>query len=106
MPPRLVEVPVLKLLREQLEYERARYDALLREVLALKRDGFAATVQYETPPTAPLLPAVVTQAIAQRAEAHTAERRELERAAADLVRSGAEPDDIAARVLDGEAVDL
>lgn len=93
-------------LREQLRLERERCERLIGEVLALRREGFAATVQYDAPaPVAPL-PAVVAQAIAQRSDPLTPERRELERRAADYVRAGLEPDEVARSVLDGENVDL
>ena len=98
--------PELAFLRAQLVAERERYDALLKEVLALKHDGFSATVQYDAPPAGPLLPGPVTKAIAQRSEPGTVERRELERSASDMMRAGTDPEDVAAAVLDGEHVDL
>lgn len=96
----------IALLREELAAERARCDALIREVLALKRDGFVATVQYDTPPAGPSLPRPVLAAIAERSEPGTVERRELERYAADMVRAGTEPEMIADRIAAGEDVDL
>jgi len=98
--------PELAFLRAQLEAEQLRYAALLREVLTLKREGFSATVQYETPPAGPSLPGPVARAIAQRSDPGSVERRELERAASDLIRSGIEPDSVATQVLEGEPVEL
>ena len=96
----------LAFLRDQLVAERLRYDALLKEVLALKHDGFSATMSYEAPlPVDPLPPAVL-QAIARRSEPGTTERRELERRVGDYLRAGLAPEQIATAVLDGEPVDL
>jgi hypothetical protein len=98
--------PELAFLREQLVAERLRYDALLHELLTLKRDGFSATMTYEAPPPMDPLPPAVLKAIAQRSEPGTPERRALERRSGDYLRAGLEPEQIAAAVLDGEPVDL
>jgi len=98
--------PELVFLRDQLTAERLRYDALLKEVMALKREGFSATVQYDAPPAGPPLPGPVTRAIAERSDPGSIERRELERAASDLIRAGVETDSVAKQVLDGEPVEL
>jgi hypothetical protein len=98
--------PELAFLRAQLVSERERYDALLKEVMTLKREGFSATVQYDQPPAGPSLPGPVTKAIAQRSEPGTVERRELERSVSGMLREGVDPEDVAAAVLDGEQVDL
>ena len=98
--------PELAFLRDLLAAERLRYDALLKEVMDLKREGFSATVQYEAPPAGPPFPGPVTRAIAARSDPGSIERRELERAASDLIRSGVEPDSVAQQVLDGEVVEL
>lgn len=108
MPPRRVDVtdgPTARevaYLRSLLVVERERYDALVKEVLVLKRDGFSATVQYEAPPPTPPLPASVRTAIAERSEPLTPERRELERHAADALRAGMTDAAVAQQVLDGE----
>ena len=103
--PRPPKHPELHALKEALAFERARYDALVKDVLALKRDGFGATVQYETPPATPVFPPVVLQAIAERSGAGTVERRELERWAADRVRAGEDAEQIAEAILAGADVD-
>ena len=96
----------LAFLREQLVAERLRYDALLKEVLALKHDGFSATMNYDAPPSLPSLPSVVTQAIAERSDVGTPERRELERWAGDRMRNSADAGTVAEAILAGENVDL
>lgn len=104
--PRPPNKDVVQYLKDELAAERLRYEALLKEVLALKRDGFTATVQYDAPSPAPPLPGPVTKAISLRSEPGTAERRELERRAYDLVRGEMETDDVVQAILNGEEVDL
>lgn len=106
MPPRLAESEVVKMLREQLAFERERNAALLDRIFAMKRDGFTATMQYEAPPQTEPIPPAILVAIARRSDPGTPERREMERRAGDYLRAGLEPDQIAAAVLDGEPVDL
>ncbi len=105
MPQRRDSAEVVAL-REQLAYERERYDKLLAQFTALKRDGFAVKMEYEAPPPASPLPPAVLKALAQVSDPGTVERRELERRAADMVRAGMGEEAVADAVLDGESVEL
>lgn len=84
-----------------------KYDALVREVVAMKRDGFVPSVPEGVVATLPTLPAKVQAAIHELVTAAGGDvdfSRTLTATAWELVRSGLPEDEVAALVAKGEEV--
>lgn len=85
-----------------------KYDALVREVMAMKREGFAAPLGSDlTPRPEQQLDAEIVRAITETVDAVEGEadlEQHLVEQAWRLQRSGAGPEEIAQRIREGEPV--
>ena len=90
---------------EECSRWEARYDALLAEVLAMKREGFAPPPRAEDFVPPPPLDAVIVEALRDFGLG-SATYRQQEKLAWDLKRSGEAPEMIAAKIAAGEDIPL
>ena len=90
-----------------LAAERERYERLVRDTLAFKREGFDTQPAPLPMPKTPLtpIPVKVADAIARVSEPDSRERRQIETRVRDLLGSGIEPLEVASMVLAGEQVE-
>lgn len=94
--------PLADELRRQLEAERERTESLMQTIVEMRREGF------QMPPEAPQmdsgdvgLPHEIIEAIDQRG--HSRQTREkLMQEGRRLLRTGAEPSEVAERIMQGE----
>ena len=83
----------------------AAYQELVRDLVALRRDGFVPCDEVVPPTVMPDLPTTVTAAItALGVEPQTA--RALREEARALLRAGTPEDEVARRITEGEEVEL
>lgn len=83
------------------------YQALVSELVSLKRDGLVRPDQLPPAPEIPLLPDIIQQAIASIAGPEDqALRDHLIGQAWNLKRQGLEDSDVAQRIADGEPAEL
>jgi len=83
----------------------AAYQELVRDLVALRRDGFVPRDEVVPPTLVPDLPTAVTAAItALGVDPQTA--RGLREEARALLRAGTPEDQVARRITDGEEVEL
>lgn len=94
-------------LRVELNRERERYDGLVKEIIALRREGYEPPVVVPVPQVKPvqLIPPVVAQAIVRVSDPNSRERRDVETRVRDLLAAGVDAGEVAALVLHGEQVD-
>ena len=85
---------------------QAKYDALVHEVIQLKRDGFVLPENLPAPLQGQTLPQEVLGAIASLCMDNPDLERTLTQAAWTLLRSGLEPAVVAQRIIDGEPAEL
>lgn len=86
-----------------------KYDSLVREVLAMKRDGFVPPLPEGVAMQAPSLPSEVSNAIAELVDGAAGDsdlEPTLTARAWHLLRNGLAEDAVAARIREGEPVDL
>jgi len=95
-------------LEAQLIASAQRYDALVQEMLTLKRDGFLPYQPGPSPPapTSPALPGPIERAILARAPEGTPEYLDLLRFARREMAWNADPETIAERILAGSAEEI
>ena len=90
-----------------LAAERERYERLVRDTLAFKREGFDTQPAPLPMPKTPLtpIPVKVAEAIARVSEPDSRERRQIETRVRDLLDSGVDGLEVSSMVLAGEQVD-
>jgi hypothetical protein len=83
-----------------------RYNALVQEVLALKRDGFVRPEELREPAQPAPLPDLVQKAISEIAIGDAGLTHQLVDAAWELLKGGMEIPEVAARITQGETIEL
>lgn len=84
----------------------ARYHELVKELLAMKREGFTVAGPAPEPIAMPELPVVVRKAISDVTKVGTQTWVHLTKLAWDMQRNGDDPEAIAAAILEGEEASL
>lgn len=88
------------------QQERDRYDALVQELLKLKREGFGQSPAPVDFPVEEELAPLISGAILDRARFGSRDHRDLANYALEQLRLGKSEDEIAKVILEGASVEL
>ena len=83
-----------------------RYHELVKELLAMKREGFMPQGPTQEPPKMPELDPIIREAIRDIATPGTPTARTQERIAFDMLLAGDDPSQIAARIRRGQELSV
>ena len=84
----------------------ARYHELVKELVAMRRDGFTPSPQAENLPPPPQLDTSIRDALRTNFTIGSAVYGQQEKLAWDMVRSGISPAEVAALIIKGEDMPL
>lgn len=82
-----------------------KYEALVKEIVAMKRDGFVPVESHVAPKPVPDVAPVIRKAITELGVDDTTERH-LVKQAWEMIRGGMEPEEIALRITAGDPVEF